>query len=130
MAGDIIYSLFNLLGGLAVFMYGMKVMSDNLERVAGRKIRAMMSKVSSNRLMGVGIGTAVTAIIQSSSATTVMIVGFVNIGIMTLMQAVPIIMGANIGTTVTLQITSLKNVFDITAIAGFLAAAGLFMNMF
>lgn len=130
MVREIIYSLFNLLGGLAVFMYGMKVMSDNLERVAGRKIKAMLSKVSENRLVGVGIGTAVTAIIQSSSATTVMIVGFVNIGIMTLMQAVPIIMGANIGTTVTLQIASLKNVFDITAIAGFLAAAGLFMNMF
>ena len=130
MVADIIYSLFNLLGGLAVFMYGMKVMSDNLERVAGRKIKAMMSKVSGNKLVGVGIGTAVTAIIQSSAATTVMIVGFVNIGIITLMQAVPVIIGANIGTTVTLQITSLKNIFNITAIAGFFAAAGLFMNMF
>lgn len=129
MFRDIIYSLFSLLGGLAVFMYGMKIMSDNLERVAGKKIKAMMSRVTRNKLTGVGIGAAVTAMIQSSTATTVMMVGFVNIGVMTLVQAVPVIMGANIGTTVTLQIASLS-VFNVTAIAGFAAAVGMFMNMF
>lgn len=127
---SVIYSIFNLLGGLAVFMFGMKLMGDNLERVAGKNMKSLLSKVSNNRLSGVGIGVGVTSIIQSSSATTVMLVGFVNIGLMSLTQAAAVIMGANIGTTVTLQLTSLKNVFDVTAIAGFLAAIGLFVNMF
>lgn len=127
---EVIYSIFNLLGGLAIFMFGMKLMGDNLERVAGRNMKSLLSKVSNNRLSGVGIGVGVTSIIQSSSATTVMLVGFVNIGLMSLYQAAAVIMGANIGTTVTLQITSLKDVFNVTAIAGFFAAVGLFMNMF
>lgn len=126
---NIVYNIFNLLGGLAVFMYGMKIMGDNLERVAGRNMKSLLSKVSNNRLSGVGIGMGVTAIVQSSTATTVMLVGFVNIGLMSLYQAAAVIMGANIGTTVTLQITSLKDIFDVTAISSFLALIGLFMNM-
>ena len=127
---DIVYSIFNLLGGLAIFMFGMKLMSDNLEGVAGKNMKTLLSKVSNNKLSGVGIGIGVTSIIQSSSATTVMLVGFVNVGLMSLYQAAAVIMGANIGTTVTLQITSLKNIFNVTAIAGFMAAIGLFMYMF
>lgn len=124
-----VYSIFNLLGGITMFMYGMKIMGENLERAAGKNMKRMLSKVSNNPLSGVAIGTGVTAIIQSSSATTVMIVGFVNIGIMTLAQAAAVIMGANIGTTITLQITSLKSIINVTAIAGFLAAIGLFVNL-
>jgi phosphate:Na+ symporter len=127
---DSVFMIFNLLGGLAIFMFGMKLMSDNLERVAGKNMKSLLSRVSNNRLSGVGIGIGVTSIIQSSSATTVMLVGFVNIGLMTLYQAAAVIMGANIGTTVTLQITSLKNYFNVTAVSGFLACIGLFMNMF
>lgn len=126
----IVYKLFNLFGGMAVFMYGMKLMGDNLERAAGKNMKKMLSKVSNNHLAGVGIGAGVTGIIQNSAATTVMVVGFVNIGVMSLIQAAAIIMGANIGTTVTLQIASFKNVIDIAAIAGILGAAGLFVSMF
>lgn len=130
---EVVYSVFAMCGGLAVFMFGMKVMGDNLERVAGGKMRGLLGKVSNNRFVGVGIGTAVTMLIQSSSATTVMLVGFVNVGIMSLMQATSVIMGANIGTTITAQIASLgayKDVINITAIFSLIALAGVFMNMF
>lgn len=99
---------FGLIGGLGLFLYGMRVMGDGLEKAAGNKLKKLIEILTNNRVMGVIVGTIVTAIIQSSSATTVMVVGFVNAGIMKLTQAVGVIMGANIGTTVTAQIISFK----------------------
>ena len=94
-------SVFGLLGGLALFLYGMQMMSVNLETAAGSRMKQILEKLTANRLLGVCVGAGITAVIQSSSATTVMVVGFVNSGLMTLKQAVWIIMGANIGTTIT-----------------------------
>ncbi|MBO7292952.1 MAG: Na/Pi symporter, partial [Clostridia bacterium] len=102
-------SLIWLLAGVGVFIVGMNFMSDALEKSAGSGMKRMLEKISNNRLSGVGIGAGVTAIIQSSSATSVMVIGLVNAGVMTLMQATPIIMGANIGTTVTGLLVALKN---------------------
>ncbi len=99
-----------LIGGLGLFLYGMNIMSDGLERVAGAKLEKTLEKLTGNLFMGVLMGTVVTAVIQSSSATTVMVVGFVNAGIMKLSQAVGVIMGANIGTTVTAQILRLNDI--------------------
>lgn len=95
-----------LIGGLGMFLYGMNVMGDGLQKAAGDKLKKIIELLTTNRIMGVFVGTLVTAIIQSSSATTVMTIGFVNAGIMNLSQAVGIIMGANIGTTVTAQLVS------------------------
>lgn len=105
-----IFSVLTLLGGLALFLYGMSVMGNGLERLSGGKLERILEKLTSNRLKGVLLGAGVTAIIQSSSATTVMVVGFVNSGIMKLSQAISIIMGANIGTTATSWILSLGNI--------------------
>ena len=91
----------SLLGGLALFLYGMQMMSSGLEAAAGSRMKQILERLTANRFLGVLVGAAITAVIQSSSATTVMVVGFVNAGMMTLNQAVWIIMGANIGTTVT-----------------------------
>ena len=99
-----IYNFISLLGGLALFLYGMQMMSDGLEAAAGNKMKQILEKLTVNRVVGVLVGAVITAIIQSSSATTVMVVGFVNSGMMTLTQAVWIIMGANIGTTNTGQL--------------------------
>ena len=96
------------MGGLGLFIYGMKLMGDGLENAAGEGLKSILEKVTSNRLMGVGIGAIVTAVIQSSSATTVMVVGFVNAGLMSLAQAAGVIMGANIGTTITAQLVAFK----------------------
>lgn len=96
-----IHSFFSLLGGLALFLYGMQMMSTNLEAAAGSRMKQILERLTANRFLGVFVGAGITAIIQSSSATTVMVVGFVNSQLMTLKQAVWIIMGANIGTTVT-----------------------------
>ena len=98
---DIIFSLLTMLGGAALFLYGMNVMSGGLEKVAGDSMQRLIENLTSNLFKGVLVGAAVTALIQSSGATTVMVVGFVNAGMMTLRQASGIIMGANIGTTVT-----------------------------
>ena len=98
-----------LLAGSGVFMAGMNMLSSNLEKIAGNKMKSLLVKISNNRFAGVGIGASVTAIIQSSAATTVMAIGFVNAGVMTLMQATAIIMGANIGTTVTGLLVSLSS---------------------
>lgn len=117
-----------LLGGLGVFLVGIKFMGDNLENIAGNKMKTLFNKISNNRFSGVAIGAAVTAVIQSSSATTVMVIGFVNAGVMTLVQATSIIMGANIGTTVTAQIVALKSL-PITEVFIFLACIGAFMQM-
>ena len=101
-----IINLLSLLGALALFLYGMKIMSEGLEKFAGNKLRAILAAMTRNRLMGVLTGILVTALIQSSSATTVMVVSFVNAGLMNLVQAIGVIMGANIGTTVTAWIIS------------------------
>lgn len=126
MSGTIYYNVFFLLGGIAVLMFGMKYMGTNLELVAGGNMRKMLGGMTSNRIVGVGVGAAVTAIINSSTATTVMLVGFVNVGLISLSQATSVIMGANIGTTITAQILSLSGGegFDINAIAALIAAAG------
>ena len=102
-----IFNIFVLLGGLAMFLYGMDVMGKNLEQTAGGKLQVILSKMTSSPLRGLLLGLAVTAVIQSSSATTVMVVGFVNSGLMDLYQAVGVIMGANVGTTVTSWLLSL-----------------------
>ena len=100
--------LFKFIGGLGMFLYGMNSMADGLQKSAGHKMQQLLGALTKNRLMAVLLGTGITAIIQSSSATTVMVVGFVNAGIMTLQQAVGIIMGANIGTTVTSWLVSMN----------------------
>ncbi|KAB3537691.1 Na/Pi cotransporter family protein [Alkaliphilus pronyensis] len=100
--------IFGLLGGLGLFLYGMNVMSNGLQKAAGDKLKSIISILTSNRFMAVIVGAVVTMIVQSSSATTVMVVGFVNAGMMKLTQAVGIIMGANIGTTITAQIITFK----------------------
>lgn len=115
-----------LLGGLALFLYGVQMMSTGLEAAAGNRMKSILEKLTSNRVKGVLVGAAITAVIQSSSATTVMVVGFVNSGLMTLKQAVWVIMGANIGTTITGQLIAL----DIGAIAPLFAIAGVGAIMF
>jgi len=98
------YTLFDflkLVGSLGMFLYGMKIMSEALQRVAGAKLRSILSAMTANRVLGVFTGFLVTTIIQSSSATTVMVVSFVNAGLITLVESIGVIMGANIGTTVT-----------------------------
>ena len=101
------FSILTMLGGLALFLYGMQVMGDGLAKISGGKLEKILENLTSSKLRAVLLGLGVTAVIQSSSATTVMVVGFVNSGIMKLTQAVGIIMGANIGTTVTAWILSL-----------------------
>ena len=105
-----IFSVFTMVGGLAMFLYGMEAMGDGLSKLSGGKLESVLEKLTSNRLMAVLLGAGVTAVIQSSSATTVMVVGFVNSGIMKLQQAVGIIMGANVGTTMTSWLLSLVEV--------------------
>ena len=122
-------SILMLLAGCGVFMAGMKMMSDGLERSAGKGMKRLFSRISDNRFAGVGVGAAVTAIIQSSSATSVMVIGFVNAGIMTFTQATAIIMGANIGTTVTGIIISFS-AFNVSLYASVLAFVGVMMMFF
>ena len=116
----------SLLGGLALFLYGMNMMSQGMEAAAGNKMKQILERLTTNRYLGVLVGAVITAIIQSSSATTVMVVGFVNSGMMTLRQAVGVIMGANIGTTITGQLIAL----DAGAIAPFIAFLGVVMVVF
>lgn len=113
-------------GGLALFLYGMQMMSSGLEAAAGNRMKSILERLTANRFMGVLAGAVITAVIQSSSATTVMVVGFVAAGLMTLNQAVWVIMGANIGTTVTGQLIAL----DIGVIAPLIAFAGVVMIVF
>ena len=115
-----------LLGGLALFLHGMQMMSSGLEAAAGNRMKNILERLTANRFLGVLVGAAITAVIQSSSATTVMVVGFVNAGMMTLNQAVWIIMGANIGTTV----TGLLIALDVGELAPFFAFAGVAMMVF
>lgn len=121
-----IENIFALLGGLALFLYGMHMMSINLEGIAGNKLKSILEKLTANRFLGVFVGAGITALIQSSSATTVMVVSFVNSGLMTLQQTVWIIMGANIGTTITGQLIAL----DVGLVAPLIAFAGVVMVMF
>lgn len=134
-----ILKLISLLGGLALFLFGMDVMGKALERQAGGKLQTILAKMSSNVFKGFFLGLAVTAVIQSSSATTVMVVGFVNSGIMALKQAVGVIMGANVGTTVTAWILSLTalegdsllvQIFKPTTLAPLLGIVGIVLYMF
>ncbi|MBR4026699.1 MAG: Na/Pi cotransporter family protein [Lachnospiraceae bacterium] len=133
-----IFSVLTMIGGLALFLYGMNAMGDGLSKLSGGKLEQILEKLTSNRLMAVLLGAGVTAIIQSSSATTVMVVGFVNSGIMKLQQAVGIIMGANIGTTMTSWLLSLIEVdgasfvmkmLKPTSFSPILAAIGIIMIM-
>ena len=126
---QLISSLIWLLAGVGVFIVGMNFMGDALEKSAGNGMKRLLERISNNRFSGVGIGAGVTAIIQSSSATSVMVIGLVNAGVMTLMQATPIIMGANIGTTVTGVLVALKNDYFNMAMY-LLAFAGVMMGFF
>ena len=134
-----IFKIIALLGGLALFLFGMDTMGKALERQAGGKLQTILAKMSSTVFKGFLLGLAVTAVIQSSSATTVMVVGFVNSGIMTLKQAVGVIMGSNIGTTVTAWILSLSGLegdsfiiklFKPSTLAPLIGAVGIFLFMF
>jgi phosphate:Na+ symporter len=118
--------ILSLFGGLGLFLYGMKLMSDSLEAAAGDKLRKGLETLTSNRFAAVGLGAGVTAVIQSSSATTVMLIGFVNASLMTMTQAVFVGMGANIGTTVTAQMVA----FKITSLAPAILFAGIVMLLF
>ena len=126
---QLIQSLIWLLAGVGVFIVGMNFLSDALEKSAGSGMKKLLEKISNNRFSGVGIGAGVTAIIQSSSATSVMVIGLVNAGVMTLMQATPIIMGANIGTTITGVLVALKNDY-FNMLMYLLAFAGVMMGFF
>ncbi len=126
---QLIGSLIWLLAGVGVFIVGMNFMNEALEKSAGEGMKGLLGRISNNRFSGVGIGAGVTAIIQSSSATSVMVIGLVNAGVMTLMQATPIIMGANIGTTITGVLVALKN--DYFNLLMYLSAfAGVMMSFF
>lgn len=121
-----ITTIFSLFGGLGMFLYGMKLMSEGLEKAAGAKMRSILEFFTKNRFIGMVVGIIFTAIIQSSNATTVMVVGFVNSGLMNLMQASGVILGANIGTTVTGQLIA----FNLSDIAPLIVIIGVIMVMF
>ena len=123
---NLINILMNTIGGLGLFLLGMKMMTEGLEMTAGQKIKRILEAISSNRIVGCLTGAGVTAVIQSSSATTVMLIGFVGAGIMTLQQAVGVVLGANIGTTVTAQLIA----FKLTKIALPAIAVGVAMKFF
>lgn len=134
-----IFDVLTLIGGLCLFLFGMNVMGNALERSAGSKLEIMLGKLTSNKFLGLLTGLGVTAVIQSSSATTVMVVGFVNSGLMSLTQAIHVIMGANIGTTVTAWILSLGGIsgdslflrlLKPTSFTPILALAGIILYMF
>lgn len=129
----IINSIFMILGGIVVFMIGMEMMGSNLEKAAGKNIRKLMGKAAKNRFTGIGTGAVVTALVNSSAATTVMIVGFVNVGLMTLTQAASVIMGANIGTTISAFIMALSSAggswFSVTAIFALIAFIGFAITL-
>ena len=134
-----IFGILTMLGGLALFLYGMDLMGKSLEKQAGNRLQSILERLTAKPLMGFLLGAGVTAVIQSSSATTVMVVGFVNSGLMKLHQACPVIMGANVGTTITSWILSLTGIegesflirlLKPTSFSPILALAGVAMNMF
>ena len=133
-----IFTVLALIGGLVMFLYGMDLMGDSLKKLAGGKLESVLAKLTSSRWKGLLLGFVVTAVIQSSSATTVMLVGFVNSGIMKLGQTISVIMGANIGTTVTAWLLSTNDISGTAFVlkllkpdsfTPILAAIGLIMNM-
>jgi len=109
--------VFQLIGGLGFFFFGMQTMSEGLKKIAGDKLKSFLHAVTKHRIYGVLVGTLVTVLIQSSSATTVMVVGFVNAGLLALRQAITVIIGANIGTTFTAWLVSSMSIFNITKYA-------------
>lgn len=121
-----LFGIFKMLGGVGMFLYGMGIMSDGLKAVAGDNMRIILEKTTKNRILGTLVGFLVTALIQSSSATTVMVIGFVGAGMMSLLQAIGVIMGANIGTTVTAQIVAL----DLGSVAPIILFLGVIMVTF
>ena len=136
---ELVGNLFMFAGGIGMFLYGMNIMADGMQKSAGSKMKQLIGYLTRNRLLAVLVGAFITAIIQSSGATTVMVVGFVNAGLMTLVQAVGVIMGANIGTTITSWILSLtgiesSNIFisllKPTSFSPVLAAVGIIFLMF
>lgn len=118
--------IFTFLGGLGLFIYGMTQMSEGLQKTAGKKLKSLLAALTTNRVMGVLVGAGVTSIVQSSSATSVMVVGFVNAGLMTLVQSIGVIMGANVGTTITAQMVA----FDLGGYAFHFIAIGFFIHLF
>ena len=126
---DILEIVITILAGCGAFLLGFKVLSDNMEKIAGNGLKQLFNKTSDKRMVNVGMGMVTTAVVQSSSITTVMVVGFVNAGIMTLYQATAIIMGANIGTTITAQIAALQ-AFDIDLIFMAMLFLGVFIELF
>ena len=133
---DHVGNLFTFCGGLGMFLYGMHVMSDGIQRSAGDRMRQLLGILTNNRVLAILVGALITAIIQSSGATTVMVVGFVNAGLMGLGQAVGVIMGANIGTCITSWIVSMESLGDAfkamspSLYAPFLIGIGAFFTMF
>lgn len=128
-ATEILFSVLMLLAGLGVLMTGMKMLSEGLERSAGGSMRKLFGRISNNRFAGIGVGAVATILVNSSAATTVMVIGFVNAGLMTLFQATSIIMGANIGTTLTGVIIALSG-FDIGSYMAVLVFVGVVITMF
>ncbi|MBO5412490.1 MAG: Na/Pi cotransporter family protein [Clostridia bacterium] len=126
---EIITIIVEILAGCGAFLLGFKVLSENMEKIAGKGLKVLFNKTSNKKMLNVGMGAAATAVIQSSSVTTVMVVGFVNAGIMSLYQAASVIMGANIGTTITGQIAALQ-AFDIDLIFMLMLFVGVFMDLF
>ena len=133
-----LFDVLNLIGGLALFLYGMNVMGNGLSKMAGGRLEKVLEKVTSRKILAVLLGAGVTAVIQSSSATTVMVVGFVNSGIMKLSQSVGVIMGANVGTTITSWMLSLTGIegntiwlkmLKPTSFSPILAAVGIILMM-
>ena len=116
---------FGILGGLGLFLFGMQYMAEGLQKIAGERMRRILQVLTGTPLIGILVGALVTAVIQSSSATTVMVVGFVNAGLMTIKQAVGIIMGANIGTTVTAQLVAFN--FEIISLPAIGIGCGLIL---
>ena len=125
---EVVLSVLTLIAGLGVLMIGMHMLSEGLERSAGKGMRKLFGKISDNRFAGVGVGAVATVLVNSSAATTVMVIGFVNAGLMTLVQATAIIMGANIGTTLTGIIVALSG-FSLSGFMGVLAFIGVAVGM-
>lgn len=126
---DYVYSVIKILAGCGAFLLGFKLLSDNMEKLAGNSLKSLFNKTSEKKMVGVGMGAVTTAVVQSSAVTTVMVVGFVNAGIMSLNQAAAVIMGANIGTTITAQIVALQ-ALDIQTFFMALAFIGMALEMF
>lgn len=127
---SVLENLLLMIGGITVFLFGLTLMSDSLQSIAGEKLRAVLARVTGSPLKGVLAGTGVTAVVQSSTAVNIMLVGFVNVGAIGLKQAIPVVMGSNIGTTVTAQLVSLSgsNALDITALGSLAAFIGFLLT--